>query len=105
MSCTRCGGSGVIPYCDPATGEPYVCECKRESVLTVWVIFKSPSDFPGLYVLRGQDVVPGQSEPAMHVECITCDTLAPLQAWCEERGLYRMDRQAGDDPTIVEVWL
>lgn len=75
------------------------------SVLTVWVIYFNPRDYPGKYVLRGQDVLPGQSEPVMQSGCLVRDTLDEARAPVRERGLYRMHRHPLDEPTIVETWI
>jgi hypothetical protein len=74
-------------------------------VLTIWVIYFSPLDYPGKYVLRGQDVVPGQAGPVNQSGWLVRDTLEEARAPLRQRGLYRMNRYPDDDPTIVETWI
>lgn len=76
-----------------------------DDVLTVWVIYFNPLDYPGKYVLRGQDVVPGRTEPVIQSGCLVRDTLEEARAPLVRRGLYRMDRHPSDDPTIVESYI
>lgn len=73
-----------------------------DDVLTIWVIYKSPRDYPGQYVLRAQDVVRGDPEPRPRRECIVRPSLEEVRHYV--RHLYRMDRHALDEPTIVETW-
>jgi hypothetical protein len=71
--------------------------------LTVWVIYFSPLDYPGKYVLRGQDVLRGQSAPVPHEHCTVRDSLDECRAAvCH---LYRLERHPGDPPVIVETWI
>lgn len=72
--------------------------------LTVWVVYFNPRDYPGKFVLRGQDVFPGQDEPVPQTGCLVRDTIEDIRQPLEERGLYREPRQPQDDPAIVEVW-
>jgi hypothetical protein len=86
-------------------------------VLTVWVIYRSPRDYPGKFVLRAQDVFRGNPEPVPRKECQVCDSLEearralPQMQMYEEDGRtygaepYRLDRHPEDDPTIVETWI
>lgn len=78
-------------------------------VLTIWVIYYGASNHPpGKWVVRAQDV----SRPASlnpdgvrpHEVFFECDSLLEARAKVPP-GLYRMDRQPGDDPVIVETWL
>lgn len=81
------------------TGEPVV--------LTLWTIYRNPSDFPGKWVLRGHDIGgPADSEPASiaHPDCVVADTLEQARA-AVPPGLACIPRSESDDPTIVEVWL
>ena len=73
--------------------------------LTVWVIYYSPLDSPGKYVLRGQDIAPGQTEPVSQSGRLVRDTLEEVREPLRQRGLHRMIRHPDDDPTIVETWI
>jgi len=71
-------------------------------VLTLWVIYDSPADYPGKVVLRRQHATK---------QCVEIDP----EAWVfdsvrEARlavppGLYNLGRYDMDDPCIVEVWV
>ena len=66
--------------------------------LPVWVVYKKPSDYPEKYVARLF-----LSEQATD-EIKIADDLKTLRDMLPE-GLYRLPRQQGDDPVILETWL
>jgi len=70
--------------------------------LTIWTIYREPLDFPDGFVTRPWLVGRGGVTRAgmAHVA-------ATLEGAREHvpQGLYRMDRDPGDDPNIVESWL
>jgi hypothetical protein len=71
--------------------------------LTTWVIYDHPADFPEHFVVRPWTVAGGgRLEPG---SARLCGTLEQARAALVNLGLYRMDRQPDDDPTVVEVWL
>lgn len=67
-----------------------------------WVIYKSPSDFPGLYVARLWTIDGGGVRMTQTIK--TSGTLTGIRAMLPP-GLYRLERFEDDDPCIVEVWL
>ena len=67
--------------------------------LTIWTIYKSPSDHPGKWVLRGRDV-PGD----IHAEYVVGDSLEEVRK-AVPFGLIRLPRSAQDVPVIYEVWI
>jgi hypothetical protein len=71
--------------------------------LAVWVIYRHPSDYPGLFVLRRQWAGPGgiTHDPA---PAKVGPTLASVRA-AVPPGLVRFLREPSDDPVIVESWL
>jgi hypothetical protein len=69
------------------------------AVLTVWVIYKSPADYPGAWVLRAHDLPGGQRQ-----ECHVCKSLEEARGLIPA-GLSRLDRHPYDDPVIYETWL
>lgn len=71
-------------------------------VLTIWVIYRSPRDFPGKWVLRGQDASGGVVTP--HAKCRVGDSLEAVRN-CLPPGLICLGRQPGDDPVIFETWI
>ena len=68
-------------------------------VLTIWTIYKDPTDYPGKWVLRGCDV-PG----TVHEDCVVGDTLEEVQK-AVPFGLIRLSRTEHDDPVIYEIWI
>ena len=85
-------------------------------MLTIWVIYYGAKNHPpGKWVVRAQDTQaalesalarPGETEPGIrpHETFYECDSLEEARAKVPI-GLYRMGRQPGDDPVIVECWL
>lgn len=74
------------------------------TVLTVWVIYADPADYPGRVVLRRQHVgrdatITVDADPAAVV-----DTIEQARAALPE-GLTHLSRQPEDEPQIVECWL
>ena len=70
--------------------------------LKIWVVFRNPTDFPGKFVLRVQEILPG-GHVYMRPEVWLRDSLEALRE-CVPPGLYRQDRQREDPEQIVEVW-
>lgn len=75
---------------------------RADEVLSIWVIYDHPRDYPESFVVRRHDVRPDRSEPT---DESYAGTLEALREQMQGRGLYPMSRSEGDDPTIVEVWL
>lgn len=72
-------------------------------MLDMYVIYKNPSDYPGMYVLRKWAAGPGkimaEKEPMIVTEFLEeARQKVP-------RGLYMAERTKDDDPAIYEVWL
>lgn len=67
--------------------------------LPIYVIYQSPSDYPGKFVTRLWKGPKPQQEPE-----VVADTLEEARA-AVPQGLYRMQRAQSDDPVIVESWL
>jgi hypothetical protein len=70
--------------------------------ITIWTIYQSPEDHPGKYVVRAYDAT-AQGTRA-RPDAGVYDTLAQARA-AVPCGLYWMNRNPVDDPTIVETWL
>lgn len=67
--------------------------------MTVYTIYRNPSDFPGKFVARKfEDLVP-DNRPTV-VENILEEARAKLP-----KGLFWTNRADNDDPSIVEVWI
>jgi hypothetical protein len=72
-------------------------------LLTIWVIYKNPRDFPGKWVLRAQDAIPG-GEVRPHADCMVCETLEQARE-CVPPGLVMLTRDPNDNPAIHETWI
>lgn len=71
--------------------------------MEIFVVYESPRDYPGLFVLRkwtvGFMVMVPEPEP-MAVEKNLVDARAAIPD-----GFYRRSPSVGDDPVILEIWL
>ena len=67
--------------------------------LLVYTIYKNPSDYPGLWVLRVHEA-PGGPRPV----AVTAKTLEEIRAHIPG-DLVRVPRQPNDDPVIYETWI
>jgi hypothetical protein len=65
------------------------------------------SDHPGKFVLRRWDIYEGLPDPVPSAVPILADSHAELRAWVRSHmvGAYCLQRDANDDPTILEVWI
>ncbi len=79
------------------------CEPVGDHPVTVWAIYREPRDFPGRWVLRGHEVVPGRGLRA-HSFCFLADTLDEARAKVPA-GAKRFRRAPGDHPAIQECWM
>lgn len=79
-----------------------------EEILTLYVIFRHPTDYPGKWVVRRQyidrDMKPDQEPHTDAVPLAVADTLGGARA-AIPKGMYNMGRTPGDVPAIYEVWL
>lgn len=70
--------------------------------LPMWTIYKSPADYPGVFVVRRCRIMADQ---IVHdLSCLIADTLDIARAMVPE-GLINLGRMPDDDPAIVEVWV
>jgi hypothetical protein len=74
----------------------------RSDVLTIWTVYRDPTDYPGMWVLRGHDVTASGSAPRR--DCFISDTIEAVHRALPP-GLVRLDRNLEDDPKIVETWV
>ncbi len=70
--------------------------------IIIWTIYALPNDFPTQWIARPYRVERGHTQAEQHY--LAADSLEALRAPLPP-GLVRLDRMAGDDPVIVEVWL
>lgn len=70
--------------------------------LSIWTVYRNPSDMPGWYVVR-RHVVDGQGARATS-EFASARTLEEVRTMLP-LGLTRLPREPTDEPHIVECWL
>lgn len=86
-------------------------------LLEIYVVYDDPTDYPGKFVIRRNEIGRGDSEisPALSPPIVrvlaepdlVCDTYEQAVHWLLRRpgGLIRMDRHPTDPPQIKEVWI
>ncbi len=72
------------------------------NVLSQWVIYDHPRDYPEKFVMRRWKI--GAENVLATDEMATADTLDEIRR-AVPPGRYRLPRYRDDDPCIVEVWL
>ena len=85
-----------------------VCQFRgdRKQTLNLWTVYYSTLDFPGKYVARRFEL-----DKPTH-DHFASDDIESVRSWIKQQATkhpqgmpYRMNRQSGDDPAIVEVWV
>lgn len=74
-----------------------------DMVLDNWVIYDSPIEAPGLFVVRRWEIRHGYG-PIATDDVATASTLSQARR-SVPGGCVRFHRSPGDDPSIVEVWM
>lgn len=69
------------------------------AILQMYVIYRSPLDYPGSFVVRVHDVPGGP-----HKDCEVCNSLEEARKQIPF-GLIRIARWDDDEPHIVETWM
>lgn len=72
-------------------------------LLPMWVVYNSPSDFPGKFVVRRQSAGPGFVVADATPTAIV-NTLDEARAAIPP-GKINLHRSPDDDPVIAEVWV
>lgn len=72
-----------------------------EKHLSIWTVYDKPRDHPDKYVARRWLTTP---QPVPTSDIFLADTLDSLRQQLPP-GLIQMQRQPGDDPSILETWL
>ncbi|MEJ6847521.1 hypothetical protein V3589_15035 [Sinorhizobium fredii] len=76
------------------------------SGLDIYVVCKSPPDFPGKFTCRRHTINRGgDGGTEISPEVLVAERIEPIRAEMKQRGLYRLPRFPNDDPVIVECWL
>lgn len=71
--------------------------------LMIYTVCHNPSDFPGKFTCRRTEILRGEMKIDPDFLMVE-DTIEPIRAACSRLGLFRMPRQEGDFPVIVETW-
>jgi hypothetical protein len=74
----------------------------KRGVLSMWTVYDHPKDFPEGYVARRFDCT---AEGPVATHNAYTGSLELLRETLLAAGLIRLDRQADDEPQIVETWL
>jgi hypothetical protein len=69
--------------------------------LLFWVVYDSPKDAPGLWLVRPQQ---GEWPPTPEPYAYTFRSLDQAHRFCARMGLFYMPRHPMDDPVIVGCW-
>ena len=73
------------------------------ATLEMMVVYRHPTDFPDKYVVRRWTCMSSGAK-ADPVPLIVCNTLEEARAAIPQ-WMVHLERSAGDDPAILEVWL
>lgn len=68
--------------------------------LLMWTVYQSPSDYPGLFISRPTNILTRTPLPSVLIAYSLTKLREALPV-----GLVRLNRQAEDDPVIVETWI
>jgi hypothetical protein len=74
-----------------------------DKILSQYVIYDHPRDYPEHFVVRRWDVVSGMPEPVPCGEAVLADSLEDARN-AVPPGFNNIGRFANDDPVILEVW-
>lgn len=75
----------------------------EDAVMTQWVIYEKPSDYPDGYVLRAAFIMKGNQVMIDNVAWYAADP-DELRA-IMPTGFVRLARMEQDDPVILETWI
>jgi len=75
---------------------------KPRLAISQWVIYDHPRDYPDKFVMRRWEI--GRGLVMATDDMALADTLEEARAQVPA-GRYRLEREADDDPVIVEMWL
>lgn len=70
-------------------------------VLSIWTVYQHPKDYPAQFVARRFEAT---NPLTVTTDFLQADDLNGLREQLPA-GLYRLPRESGDDPVIVETWL
>lgn len=74
--------------------------------LRLFTVYEDPKDYPGQIVVRGFTIQQHDVRPDKEALYVGPDIMAAREKIIEVHpGAYRLNRQPGDEPQIVEVWI
>jgi hypothetical protein len=74
-----------------------------EWIMSNWVVYDHPRDYPNYYVLRRWDILRGVGGVPTS-EVYLAETLDDIRDFVPQ-GCTPLHREAADDASIVEVWI
>jgi hypothetical protein len=77
-------------------------DAMKRGVLPMWTIYEKPLDHPDGFIARRFEVEKGQYGPTL--DTVTGD-LAYIREIFQRAGLFKLPREDGDEPAIVETWV
>jgi hypothetical protein len=80
----------------------------RDGVVSLWTVYRSPVDYPGVFVARRFVIMPrragGRPEAIATSEMFVADSLEEVRALLPA-GMFCLPRLGPDQPQIVETWV
>lgn len=73
------------------------------TALTLYTVYDSPRDAPGLIVVRAHRVDNGHCTPSQ--DALQFLDLTEARMHLHRLGLFNMGRHERDDPAILETWI
>lgn len=76
-----------------------------KALMTQYVVYFNPTDYPMKYVLRRWFIVAkGDPLPNEQPDMVE-DSYDPIEAYLSRLGLVALNRMPEDDPCIKEIWI
>jgi len=78
---------------------------EEKEQLTIWVIYKHPTDYPTKYVARKWTTTDSKEKILLPTEFrLIADTIEEIRNKLP-KSLTKVERDVTDDPCIVETWM
>ena len=76
---------------------------ESRDILSIWTLYDHPRDHPQHFIARRHEIAEGGSKPTNDI--LVSASLDRLRTQMQQRGLFKLPREDGDDPVIVESWI